>query len=99
MGEGNVDIDDYCRKYAELCPGKALSMECIVTGPRIFAYKDPSFWNAYRDVPAWNFERFEEIVEAGKPYTIPKGDRAQAAQREREDLEASVAHTKKLLGL
>jgi len=99
MGEGNVNIDDYCRKYAELCPGKALSMECIVMGPRIFAYKDAHFWDAYRDVPAWNFERFTEIAEGGKPYTIPKADRAQAAQKEREDLEASIAHTKTLLGL
>ena len=99
MGEGNVGIDDYCRKYAELCPGRALSMECIVMGPRMFAYKDPHFWDAYRDVPAWNFERFAELAEAGKPYAIPKVDRAQAAQREREDLEASLAYTKKLLGL
>jgi sugar phosphate isomerase/epimerase len=99
MGEGNVNIDDYCRKYAELCPGKALSMECIVMGPRIFAYRDAHFWDAYRDVPAWNFERFAEIAEAGKPYTIPPVDRAQAQQREREDLEASLAHVKKLLAL
>jgi sugar phosphate isomerase/epimerase len=99
MGEGNVNIDDYCRKYAELCPGKALSMECIVMGPRIFAYKEPRFWDAYRDVPAWNFERFAELAEEGKPYSIPKVDRAQAVQREREDLEASLAHVKKLLAL
>jgi sugar phosphate isomerase/epimerase len=99
MGEGNVDIDSYCRKYAELCPGKALSMECIVMGPRIFAYKEPRFWDAYRDVPAWNFERFSEIAEAGKPYTITPAPRPQAAQREREDLEASLAHVKQLLSL
>jgi sugar phosphate isomerase/epimerase len=92
MGEGNVDIDSYCRKYAELCPGKALSMECIVMGPRIFAYKDPKFWDSYRDVPAWNFERFAELAESGKPYTITRAT-------EREDLEASLAHVKKLLSL
>src|SRR6476660_2784337 len=91
MGGGNVKIDDYCRKYAELCPGRALSMESIVMGPRIFAYRDPQFWDAYRDIPAWNFEKFAEIAEAGKPYTIPPGDRASAARREREDLEASLA--------
>src|SRR6266436_4633628 len=27
MGDGNVNIDEYCRKYAALCPGRALSME------------------------------------------------------------------------
>jgi sugar phosphate isomerase/epimerase len=99
MGEGNVNIDDYCRKYAELCPGRALSMECIVMGPRIYPYKDPKFWDAYRDVPAWDFERFAELAESGKPYTIPPVERGQAPQREREDLEASLAHVKRVLSL
>jgi len=99
MGEGNVNIDEYCRKYAALCPGRALSMECIVTGPRIFPYRDPKFWDAYRDVPAWNFERFAEIAEAGKPYSIPPVERGQGARREREDLEASLAHVKRVLNL
>jgi sugar phosphate isomerase/epimerase len=99
MGDGNVNIDDYCRKYAALCPGRALSMECIVTGPRMYNYRDPKFWDAYRDVPAWNFERFAEIAERGKPFEIPKVDRAVAAQREREDLEASLAHVRQVLGL
>jgi sugar phosphate isomerase/epimerase len=99
MGEGNVNIDDYCRKYAELCPGRALSMECIVMGPRLYPYKDPKFWDAYRDVPAWDFERFAELAESGKPYTIPPVERGQAPQREREDLEASLAHVKRVLSL
>jgi sugar phosphate isomerase/epimerase len=99
MGEGNVNIDHYCRKYAELCPGRALSMECIVMGPRIFAYRDAKFWDAYRDIPAWDFERFAEIAESGKPYSIPPVERGQAAQREREDLEASLAHVRKVLSL
>src|SRR6202167_3306487 len=33
MGEGSVNIEDYVHKYARLCPGRALSMECIVMGP------------------------------------------------------------------
>ena len=101
MGQGNVGIDDYCRKYAELCPGRALSMESIVTGPRIFAFRDAGFWEAYRDVPAWSFERFLEIAERGKPHAAePRPANAEAArQREREDLEASIAYTRKLLGL
>jgi sugar phosphate isomerase/epimerase len=99
MGEGNVNIDEYCRRYARLCPGRALSMECIVMGPRLFPYRDPAFWDAYRDVPAWNFERFAEIAERGKPFEIPRVVRAQVAQRERKDLEASLAHVKGLLAL
>lgn len=101
MGEGNVDIDGYCRKYAELCPGRALSMESIVTGPRVFATRDAKFWDAYRDVPAWDYARFLEIAERGQPRTAPPraADPEAGRRREREDLEASIDHTRKLLGL
>ena len=100
MGEGNVGIDRYVRRYMELCPGRALSLEIIVTGPRIFAFRDPKFWENYRHTPAWEFARFLAIADAGtprpKPEQVPKD---QAAQREREDLEASLQYTKRLLNL
>jgi sugar phosphate isomerase/epimerase len=101
MGEGNVKIDEYVRKYATLCAGRALSMETIVTGPRVFAYRDAAFWDAYRDVPAWEFERFVEIAERGTARPAPSRARDQesAQRQEREDLEASLAYTKKLLGI
>ncbi|MCU1263330.1 MAG: Xylose isomerase domain protein barrel [Bryobacterales bacterium] len=92
MGEGNVNIDEYVRKYAALCPGRALSMETIVTAPRIFPYRDPKFWEAYRDIPAWEFERFEAIADRGTPHKI-------APASEKEDLEASLQYTRKLLNL
>lgn len=97
MGEGNVRIDDYVRKYATLCPGRALSLESIVTGPRIFPYRDPKFWDAYRRTPAWEFVRFIDIADRGKPRENPPVAKADAAAREREDLDASLAYTKKLL--
>ncbi len=100
MGEGNVHIEEFVRKYSELCPGRALSLESIVTGPRIYAYRSPGFWDAYHDIPAWEFERFVEIAERGKPHPAPArgGSREEAQQREREDLEASIRYTRKLLG-
>jgi len=58
MGEGNVDIERYIGDYVRKCPGKALSLEVIVTGPRPFNYLDPSFWDAYRKTPAWEFAQF-----------------------------------------
>jgi sugar phosphate isomerase/epimerase len=99
MGEGNVNIDEYVRKYAALCPGRALSMECIVTGPRIFPYHDPKFWDAYRNTPAWEFERFSAIAERGKarPAEPRAPSREAAMQKEREDLEVSIQYTRKLL--
>ena len=101
MGEGNVRIDEYIRKYAELCPGRALSLESIVTNARIYPYRDPKFWDAYRNDPAWEFVRFLEIAERGKPRPAepaPK-DREAALRKEREDLEASLAYTKRVLGI
>jgi len=99
MGQGNVDITGYMKKYAELCPGKALSLESIVFGPRVFPYRDPKFWEAYRDVPAWEFQRFLALAERGKPYPNEPWETPNEAQREREDLEASLAFVKKTLSL
>ncbi len=100
MGEGNVGIDDYVRKYSELCPGRALSLEVIVTPARVFAFEDPKFWDLYRRTPAWEFERFLAIAERGTPRPkqepVPK---ELVQQREREDLEASLRYTHKLLGI
>ena len=98
MGEGNIDIDGFVRKYAERCPGKALSMEIIVIPPRVFPFYKPEFWEGYRNVPAWNFSRFLAIAESGKPSAAPPKP-ADAAAQEREDLEASIHYTHKLLGI
>jgi sugar phosphate isomerase/epimerase len=98
MGRGNVDIDSYVRKYVELCPGKALSLESILLGPRILPYRDPNFWNAYRQMPAWEFVRYLEIAESGKPYKPEAWETATEAERERHALEESLAYTKKLIG-
>jgi sugar phosphate isomerase/epimerase len=100
MGEGNVNIDDWVRKFTELCVGKALSMEIIVTQPRPFRYLDPAFWNGYRHTPAWEFARFLSLAERGTPRPVaPPVPKEQAAAREREDLEASIQYTHKLLGI
>jgi sugar phosphate isomerase/epimerase len=100
MGDGNIGIDDYVRKYAELCPGRALSLEIIVTQPRIYPYLDPAFWDGYRTTPAWEFSRFLKLVEAGKPRAPePPPSKEMAAQREREDVEASLRYTHKLLSI
>jgi sugar phosphate isomerase/epimerase len=98
MGRGNVDIDGYVKKYVELCPGRALSMESIVFGPRVLPYKDAAFWDAYRNMPAWEFERYLAIAERGKPYRDEPWQAPDEAQRERAALEESLTYTKKLVG-
>jgi sugar phosphate isomerase/epimerase len=100
MGEGNIDLDDYVRKYERLCPGRAISLEVIVTQPRIYPYLDPKFWEGYRTTPAWEFSRFLKLVENGKPRPAePPVPKEMAAQREREDVEASMRYAHKLLNV
>jgi 3-oxoisoapionate decarboxylase len=100
MGEGNVGIDDYVRKFQQLCPGRALSLEVIVTPPRTYAIQDPKFWEAYKTVPAWEFARFLKLADNGKPHpNDPPVSKELAAEKERTDLEASMRHAHQLLGL
>jgi sugar phosphate isomerase/epimerase len=100
LGEGNVDIASYIRKYLELCPGRALSMEIIVTQPRTFAYMKPEFWAGYRNVPAWEFARFLKLAESGTPrQPSPPVPKEMAPQKERDDLEASLKWAKEFLNV
>jgi 3-oxoisoapionate decarboxylase len=99
MGRGNVDIEAYLKKYVDLCPGKAVSLESILLGPRIFPYHDAAFWDAYRKTPAWEFERYLEIAERGKPYQSEPWETGDQARREREALDESLDYTKKVLNL
>jgi len=72
----------------------------IVTQPRIFAFEDPKFWESYRGTPAWEFERFLAIAEKGTPRPKQEPVPKELAQlREREDLEASLRYTYKLLNI
>jgi sugar phosphate isomerase/epimerase len=99
MGEGNVGISEYVRKYLVMCPGRALSLEIIVSPqPRPFPFREPGFWDAYRSVPAWQFVRFLQLAEKGAPARFrPLLPGESSVDREREDLESSLVFTKDLL--
>ena len=99
MGEGNIDIDGFVRKYAERCPGKALSMEIICFGPRIFKVREPQFWEAYQRMPAWEYSRFISYADRAKPlepYVNPAKEQVAVAQQ--SDLAVSAAYTRSVLG-
>lgn len=96
MGEGNIDIAKYIRTYIARCPGRALSLEIIVIPePRVHAHREPGFWDAYRNTPAWEFDRFEALADTGSPYVVVPA--ADPVTREREDVEASLQWTKGFL--
>jgi len=100
MGEGNVDIGQLLRRFLELCPGKAMSLEVIVMGPRAYPWRKPEFWHGYENVRAADFARFLDIAARGAPQPPrPAPPKERAAEAEREDFEASMQWTRRFLGL
>jgi sugar phosphate isomerase/epimerase len=96
-GEGNVGIGRLMKRFAELCPGKAMSLEVIVMGPRAYPWRKPEFWQGYENVRAADFARFLDIAARGTPPPAPPKDRA--AEIEREDFEASMRWTRSFFGI
>lgn len=99
-GEGNVDIGRLMKRFVELCPGKSMSLEVIVTGARAFPWRKPEFWDGYRNVPAADFARFLNVGSKAQPLPPrPPVPKEQAAAKEREDLEVSMKWTREFLGV
>lgn len=90
MGEGNVGISEWVKKFVQLCPGKAMSLEIINGGQRTHAIYDPKFWDGFRRTPAWEFARFLALAEKGKPDPYQPVPKEKAKDQEREDLEVSA---------
>ena len=72
MGDGNIGMEDYIRKYVQQCPGAPVSLEVIVSGtPRTFNYRDPAAWELFKTTPASEFARFLALCEKGVPRPVP----------------------------
>jgi 3-oxoisoapionate decarboxylase len=99
MGEGNMGMEEYLRTYIKKCPGKAVSLEVIVSGqPRMFNYSDPQFWDLYRKTPAWEFARFLALADKGKPVLEPPADpNVTPVARNLANVEASIKWTQAFL--
>jgi sugar phosphate isomerase/epimerase len=99
MGEGNVDIDGWLRKFIQAKPGLPIIFENLVSAkPRIHAVYDPKFWDNWRNMPAWEFSRFLAVAEKGTPKPpapLPEGKTA--GQQRIDDLETCVKYTRELL--
>ena len=99
MGEGNVDIDGWIRKFIQAKPGLPIIFENLVSGnPRVHAIYDQKFWDNWRRMPAWELSRFLAIAEKGtpKPATPRPADKT-AGQQRIEDLDVCVRYTRELL--
>jgi hypothetical protein len=99
MGEGNVDIDGWLRKFIAAKPGMPIIFENLVSGaPRIHKIYDAAFWDSWRQVPAADFARFVTVAETGKPTpATPRPADKTAGQQRIADLETCVRYTRQLL--
>jgi sugar phosphate isomerase/epimerase len=99
MGEGNIGIAEFIGRFAALCPHLALTLEIIVRAePRVLNYRDPGYWDAFRQQPAWEFARFLTRCERGAPSVerpLAPGETPEA--RELADVRASLAWTRTTL--
>jgi sugar phosphate isomerase/epimerase len=99
MGEGNVDIEGWIRKFVAAQPGMAVTFENIVSGqPRIIRVFESATFQDYPKMPASGLARFLALAERGKPTPAqpPSPDKTRA-QQQLDDLEVCVRYTRKLL--
>ena len=94
MGEGNMGMEDYIRTYIEKCPGKAVSLEVIVSGnPRMFNYRDPKFWELFKGNAGLGVLAVPDALRQGQADArgaAGSGDDAAGSQRRRRRSERRV---------
>lgn len=99
MGEGNVDIDGWIRKFIRMKPGVPLVFENLVSAsPRVMRIFEPEIWNNFRKMPAWELSRLLAYAEKGKPVLAePMPPGKTRGQQQCEDIEKCVAYLRNLL--
>ena len=99
MGDGNVDIDGWIRKFIQAKPGMPIIFENLVSAnPRVHAIYNPQFWDNWRKMPASEFSRFLAIADKGTPKpATPRPEGKTAGQQRIDDLEKCVRYTRDLL--
>jgi 3-oxoisoapionate decarboxylase len=96
MGEGNVRIREYLGTFIERCPFSPVTLEVIVMpAPRALPFRDPRFWDSYRSTPAWEFQRFLDLIDAAASVPLPSGE--VMPRQELENVEASIRWTQEFL--
>ena len=100
MGEGNVDMAGWVKKFVRMHPGVPVTFETSVSGqPQILRVFEPEIWKAFPTMPAWEFSRFLALAERGKPVPpVPLPPGKSLGQQQCEDLEVCVRRTRDLLG-
>ena len=99
MGEGNIGMEDYIRKYMEKCPGKAVSLEVIVTQPAAdVQLRDPRILGPVRRPAGVGIRAFPRAGRQGQAVVEPPADPATTpAARNLANVEASIRWTQEFL--
>lgn len=100
MGEGNVDLKTYFKRFAELCPGVPVHIETISGFNREILYLKNDFWNVWPRARAKDFARFLALAKKGKPREPHKSPNTEAEQEyQKSEIERSIKYCKEVLGL
>ena len=67
----------------------------VMPAPRALPFRDAPFWDGYRHMPAWEFQRFLDLLHSATPVPLPEGQVDAAAELEHVD--ASVRWTREFL--
>jgi sugar phosphate isomerase/epimerase len=99
MGEGNVDIDGWVKKFVQMRPGLPVSFENLpMATPRIVPIYTPDAFRYFPNMPAADLARYLALAERGKPpASAPPTQGKDRGEQQREDLEVCLRYTRKLL--
>jgi 3-oxoisoapionate decarboxylase len=104
MGDGNLDLKAYFKRFAELCPNVPVHIETISGFNREFPYLQPNFWETFPNMPAKDFAKFVALAKKGTPregWKAPAGVPREQAEQEyqKNEIEKSIRYCKQELGL
>lgn len=99
MGEGNVDIDGWIKKFVRMRPGVPVTFENLPSAkPRIIPVFDPKTYEYFPKMPAADLAGFLALAERGKLVpAVPPAAAKTRGQQQCDDLEVCVRYTRKLL--
>lgn len=112
LGEGTVDFKRFVARLREVANPVYVYIKPI-TGrpPQVLPYLEPAFWQRYPEARAGEFARFMALAKSGRPYErhmviedlagrqTPEPFVAAIQFQQREHMERSVEHAKKVLDL